>query len=70
IVSLAIAIALDFEGLFFLILIVPFVFLFLVVYGMFVWWAGRATGHPWVGGIANGIALAIALSAAFPVWSG
>ena len=70
IVSLAIALALDFEGLFFLILIVPFVFLFLLVYALFVWWVGRATGHPWVGGIANGVALAIALSAAFPVWSG
>ncbi|MEM8877851.1 MAG: alpha/beta fold hydrolase [Pseudomonadota bacterium] len=70
ILSLVLAIALDFEGLFFLILIVPFVILFLIVYGLFVWWASRATGHPWVGGIANGVALAIALSAAFPVWSG
>jgi dienelactone hydrolase len=70
ILSLGLAIALDFEGLFFLILIVPFIFLFLLVYALFVWWEGRATGHPWVGGIANGIALAIALSAAFPIWAG
>ncbi len=66
-VSLAIAVALDFERLFFLIIIVPVIVLFFLVYGLFSGWAYRRTGHPFVGGIANALAFAWAIAVTFPL---
>jgi hypothetical protein len=68
--SLAIAIALDFERLFFLIIIVPVIVLFFIVYGLFSRWAYRATGHPLVAGIGNAIAFAWAIAVTFPLLAG
>ncbi len=68
--SLALAVALDLEQLFFLIIITPMIVAFLVVYGLFSTWAYRATGHPAVGGIANALAFAIVIGAVFPVLTG
>ena len=65
--SLAIAVALDFERLFFLIIIVPVIVLFFLVYGLFSAWAYRHTGHPFVGGIANALAFAWAIAVTFPL---
>ena len=68
--SLAVAVALDFERLFFLIIIIPVILLFFVVYGLCSRWAYRATGHPWAAGIANGIAFAWAIGVTFPLLAG
>ena len=68
--SLALAVALDLEQLFFLIIITPMIIAFLVVYGLFSTWAYRATGHPAVGGMANALAFAIVIGAVFPVLTG
>lgn len=68
--SLAFAVALDFERLFFLAIIVPVIVLFFIVHGLFSGWAYRATGHPWVGGIANAFVFAWAIGVTFPLVAG
>lgn len=68
--SLAIAVALDFERLFFLVIIIPVIVLFFIVYGLFSSWAYRRTGHPFVGGIANAAAFAWAIGVTFPLLAG
>ncbi len=65
--SLAIAIALSLERLFFLIIILPVILIFFTIYGLFSNWSHRATGHPWVGGVANAATLAMAIAATFPM---
>ena len=65
--SLVLAIALNPPRLFFLIIIVPVILLFLVVYGLFSGWAYRRTGHPLVGAVAIALAFAWAITATFPV---
>jgi hypothetical protein len=68
--SLAVAVALDFERLFFLIIILPVIVPFFVVYGLFSAWSYRSTGHPLVAGIANGVAFAWAIGVTFPLLAG
>lgn len=68
--SLALAVALDFERLFFLAIIVPIIVLFFIVHGLFSAWSYRATGHPWVGGIANAVVFAWAIGVTFPLVAG
>jgi len=70
VVSLAIAVALDFERLFFLVIIVPVIVLFLIVYGLISAFAYRRTGHPFVGGIASAVAFAWAIGVTFPMLAG
>ena len=65
--SLAFAIALDFERLFFLAMIVPIILAFFIVYGLFSAWAYRRTGHPFTAGLANAVAFAIAIAVTFPL---
>lgn len=67
VISLGIAIALDPERLFFLAIIAPVILIFFTVYGLFSAWAWRRTGHPWVGALANALALAWAIAATFPL---
>lgn len=69
-VSLAIAVALDFERLFFLILIIPVIVPFFVVYGLFSAWTYRGTGNPLVAGLANAVAFAWAIGVTFPLIAG
>ncbi len=69
-VSLAIAVGLDFERLFFLIIIAPVIVLFFMVYGLFSSWAYRRTGHPFVAGFANAVAFAWAIGVTFPLLAG
>lgn len=64
--SLGLAVALDFERLFFLLIIIPVIIVFFVVYGLFSAWAYRATGHPFVGASANAVAFAWAIAVTFP----
>jgi hypothetical protein len=65
--SLAFAIALDFERLFFLTMIVPVILAFFVVYGLMSGWAYRRTGHPFSAGLANAVTFAIAVAVTFPM---
>ena len=69
-VSLGIAVGLDFGRLFFLVIIVPVIAIFFAVYGLFSSWAYRATGHPFVAAIANAVAFAWAIGVTFPLWAG
>jgi hypothetical protein len=68
--SLAIAVALDFERLFFLVIIVPVIVLFFLVYGLFSAWIYRSTGNPLVAALSNAIAFAWALGVTFPLLAG
>jgi hypothetical protein len=70
IASLAIAVALDFERLFFLIIIVPLIVVFFVIYGLISDWVYRSTRHPLVAGIAAAIAFAWAIGVTFPLLAG
>jgi hypothetical protein len=65
--SLMLAVALNLPKLFFLIIIVPAMVAFFLVYGLFSAWAYRRTGHPWVAGLANALAFAWAIAVTFPV---
>ncbi|MFK7752160.1 MAG: alpha/beta hydrolase [Sedimentitalea sp.] len=65
--SLGIAVALDFQALFFLIMIAPVLVLFYLVFGSM----GRATAHhnaPLGAGLALGLVLAWALGVSFPLF--
>ncbi len=65
--SLALAVMLNLPRLFFLIIIVPMILLFLIVYGLFATWSYRRTWHPLVGAVANALAFAWAIAVTFPV---
>lgn len=67
VVSLAVAVALDFERLFFLILIVPLIILFFVFFGLISRWVYERTYQPFVAGLANAIAIAWAIGVVFPL---
>ena len=69
-VSLMIAVALDFQRLFFLVIIIPVMIPVLLVYGLFSGWIQRRTGHPAVGAIANAVAFAFAIGVTFPLVAG
>ncbi len=66
-VSLGLAVALDFGRLFFLVILVPVIVIFFLVYGLFSTWIYRATGHPFVAAIANAVAFAWAIGVTFPL---
>jgi hypothetical protein len=68
--SLAAAVAIDLERLFFLIIIAPALGLFFLVYGLFSRWSYGATGRPWVAGLANAAATAWAVGVTFPLITG
>ncbi|MEX3017259.1 alpha/beta fold hydrolase [Gymnodinialimonas hymeniacidonis] len=67
-VSLAIAVALDFERLFFLVLIFPVILLFYATFGMMGRWVGRRTGSTLAVGIGLGLLLGWALGVSFPMY--
>lgn len=68
--SIALAVALSFEELFFLVIIAGVIVIYFLVYGLFSRWIYQATGHPLVGAVANALAFAWALAAVFPFMSG
>jgi dienelactone hydrolase len=68
--SLALATALDFERLFFLIIIIPVIVLFFLIFGLFSYWIYRRTGDPLVAGLANALAFAWAIGVTFPILAG
>lgn len=67
--SLGLAVALNFEALFFLLIILPVIVLFFLLFGTLSGWVGRRTGLPAAGGIGLGLVLAWALGVTFPMFS-
>jgi hypothetical protein len=68
-ISLAIAVALNFKKLFFLILIIPVILIFFIIYGFFRGSVNRRTGNPLIGRAANALAFAWAIAVTFPLLS-
>jgi hypothetical protein len=68
--SLALAVAMSFEDLFFLVIIAVMILIFFLVYGLFSGWAYRSTRHPAVGALANAALFGWALAVTFPLLSG
>lgn len=68
-VSLAIAVALDFEGLFFLLIILPVIVLYFGVFGTMGGWIGRRSGAVGSIGVALGLILAWSLGVSFPMFA-
>ncbi|MBK1719103.1 alpha/beta hydrolase [Thiocystis violacea] len=65
--SLLLAVGLNLNELFFLIIIVPAILIFFLVYGLIGGWIYRRVGHPMVGAIANAVVFAIATAVTFPL---
>jgi dienelactone hydrolase len=65
--SLLLAVALNPQRLFFLVIIVPVMLIFLAIYGLFGALAYRRTGEPLAGALGNAAALAWAIAATFPL---
>lgn len=65
--SLGLAVALDFEGLFFLVLILPIILLFFLIFGTMGGWIGRRAG-PVASGVALGLILAWSIGVSFPLF--
>jgi hypothetical protein len=68
--SLAIAVGLDPQHLFFLVLIVPVMVPFFMVYGLLSMWIYATTGYPLLAGTAAAVAFAWAIGVTFPMVSG
>lgn len=66
--SLALAVTLDFEGLFFLLIVLPVIVLFFLVYGLLGRWTGRSATATTVG-LGLGVILAWALGVTFPLFA-
>jgi hypothetical protein len=67
-VSLGIAVALDFERLFFLLIILPVILLFYLTFGLMGGWVGRRTGSVAAMGLGLGLVLGWALGVTFPLF--
>jgi hypothetical protein len=67
--SLGAAVALAFERLFFLLIIIPVIVLFFVVFGTMAGWVGRRTQSPGATGLALGVVLAWAVGVSFPIFA-
>jgi len=67
--SLGAAVALDFHRLFFLLIIIPVIILFFVIFGLMGGWVGRRTLSPAAAGIGLGLILAWSIGVSFPMFS-
>jgi pimeloyl-ACP methyl ester carboxylesterase len=67
IASLLGAVALNPQKLFFLIIIVPVIFIFFIVYGLVSRWTYARTGDPRVAALGNAAGLAFAIAVTFPI---
>jgi hypothetical protein len=65
--SLAIAVALNPEKLFFLVIIVPAILLLFLAFGLVSRWTYAATHHPLPGALANAVIFAWAIAVTFPM---
>jgi len=67
--SLGAAVALNFQRLFFLLIIMPVILLFFIIFGLLGGWVGRRTMSPAAVGIGLGLILAWSLGVTFPLFS-
>ena len=67
VVSLMLAVFLNRNELFFLVIIIPAMLALFIVYGLFSGWIYRRTGHPWVAAVTNALAFAAAITVSFPI---
>ncbi|PLL13704.1 alpha/beta hydrolase [Tabrizicola sp. TH137] len=67
--SLLIAVALNFDRLMFLLMILPIILLFFLIFGTMSGWIGRRTGRPAIAGVGFGLMLAWALGVTFPLFA-
>jgi dienelactone hydrolase len=67
--SLGLAVALDLERLFFLLIILPVILLFFLLFGTAGGWIGRASHRPAAAGLGLGLFLAWALGLTFPLFA-
>jgi dienelactone hydrolase len=67
VLSLLLAVALNLNELFFLVIIVPAVLALCIVYGLFSGWVYRRTAHPMIAAVTNAIAFTSAIAASFPI---
>jgi dienelactone hydrolase len=68
-VSLVIAVALNFDRLMFLLIILPVISLFYLLFGTMAGWIGRRTGLAAVAGLGFGLMLAWSLGVTFPMFA-
>lgn len=66
--SLGMAVALNMEALFFLLIILPVIVLFFLLFGTMSGWVGRRTGLPAACGLGLGLVLAWSLGVSFPMF--
>jgi dienelactone hydrolase len=66
-VSLMLAVALNLNELFFLVIIIPAILVLFLVYGLFSGWIYRRTGQPLVAAVTNALAFASAIAVSFPL---
>lgn len=66
--SLGVAVALDVERLFFVLLIIPVIVVFFIIFGLMGGWVGRRTLSPSASGFGLGLILAWALGVSFPMF--
>ncbi|WP_200281208.1 alpha/beta hydrolase [Rhabdochromatium marinum] len=66
-VSLALAVVLNLNELFFLVIIVPAILLLFIVYGWLDFLSYRRTWQPWLGALASALVFALSITATFPV---
>ncbi|MBU9699198.1 alpha/beta hydrolase [Rhodobacteraceae bacterium HSP-20] len=66
--SLVLAVALDFDRLMFLLIILPVILLFFLLFGTLSGWIGRRTALPAIAGLGFGLTLAWALGVTFPLF--
>lgn len=67
--SLGAAVALNVERLFFLLIIIPVILAFFVLFGLMGGWVGRRTLSPTTAGVGLGLILAWSLGVSFPIFS-
>lgn len=67
--SLGLAVALNFERLFFLLIILPVILVFFLLFGTVGGWVGRATWRPAAAGVGLGLFLGWALAVTFPMFA-
>jgi hypothetical protein len=67
IVSLMLAVVLNLDELFFLVIIIPAILGLFVIYGLFSGWIYRRTRYPMVAAVTNALAFASAVAVSFPI---
>jgi len=66
-VSLMLAVVLNLNELFFLVIIIPAILALFIIYGLFSGWIYRRTNHPLVAAVTSALAFASAIAVSFPV---